>query len=85
MREHILYVILSYDNSQMYRISGDRFCITTMKLTTEDIDDNRVWKIFGQRYSTIYCDTNLYSLRKEFIDCCIKGYCTLGKREFILI
>ena len=85
MKEYILYLILSHDHSEIQTIRGDRFIITTIQATPDDIDNNIGDRWFcGKRFSTIYCDAKLYSLRKEFCNY-VKSCSCMGKKEFILI
>lgn len=85
MKEHILFLVLSRHYSELHTVFGDRITITTIQATPDDIDNDIGERWFcGKRFSTIYCDAELYTLRKDFVECA-KTYCTIGKKEFILI
>lgn len=85
MKEYILYLILSRDHSETYTVRGDRFVITTIQVTPNDIDNNIGERCFcGKRFSTIYCDAELYALRRDFVER-TKACLSIGKQEFILI
>ena len=78
-KRRILFIIYSKVNI-MHTIRNSRIEVTIMTINFDR------WDIFcGTRFDTIFCDKELISRNKKFVEDYIKPCCCIGNQKFCII